>query len=170
MKDKTFLRKYAKEIRKNLDIIEKSKRIVDKIRLLPEYEKANNVMIFYPTAFEVNLLTLLDDDKNFYFPRVDGENLLVCPNSINIQFKKSKFNIFEPCSNPVNSEILDLIIVPALMVDKNNYRLGYGGGFYDKFLNNNPSIKTICPIFSELNVEYLPHEEFDIPVDIVVCG
>ena len=46
----------------------------------------------------------------------------------------SNFGIKEPCSEPVAPDILDLIIVPALMVDKNGYRLGYGGGFYDRFL------------------------------------
>jgi 5-formyltetrahydrofolate cyclo-ligase len=166
---KTDLRKQAKAIRKTLNIQNKSESIVKKIRQLKEYKGAKHVMLFYPTAFEVNLLSLLTDDKNFYFPKVDGENMLVCPYSEDIELKKSEFNIFEPCSNPISAQALDLIIVPALMVDKFNYRLGYGGGFYDRFLNENPEITTICPIFSELYVEKLPHDNFDIPIDIIIC-
>jgi 5-formyltetrahydrofolate cyclo-ligase len=166
---KTDLRKQAKTIRKTLNIQKKSEKIVEKIRNLEEYQKARNIMLFYPTAFEVNLLSLLTDDKNFYFPKVDGENMLVCPYSEDIELKKSKFNILEPCSNPISAHLLDLIIAPALMVDKFNYRLGYGGGFYDRFLKENPKIKTICPVFSELYVEKLPHDDFDIPIDVVVC-
>jgi 5-formyltetrahydrofolate cyclo-ligase len=165
---KTDLRKQAKAIRKTLNIQKKSEEIIEKIRDLKEYKKAQNIMLFYPTEFEINLLSLLSDKKNFYFPKVDGENMLVCPYSKDIELKKSKFNILEPCSNPISTNILDLIIVPALMIDKNNYRLGYGGGFYDRFLKKNPKIKTICPVFSELYVDNLPHENFDIPIDIIV--
>jgi 5-formyltetrahydrofolate cyclo-ligase len=165
---KTDLRKQAKTIRKTLNIQNKSEKIVEKIKNLKEYQNAKHVMLFYPTTFEVNLLSLLTDEKNFYFPKVNRETMLVCPYSENIELKKSKFNILEPCSNPIDANILELIIVPALMVDKNKYRLGYGGGFYDKFLTKNPNITTICPIFSELYVENIPHEKFDIPIDIVV--
>jgi 5-formyltetrahydrofolate cyclo-ligase len=166
---KTDLRKQAKAIRKTLNIRNKSENLVNKIRNIKEYQVAKHVMLFYPTEFEVNLLSLLADDKNFYFPKVDGQNMLVCPYSSAIELKKSKFNILEPCSNPVLANVLDLIIVPALMVDKTKHRLGYGGGFYDRFLSGNPKITTICPIFSELYVENLPHDDFDIPIDIVVC-
>jgi 5-formyltetrahydrofolate cyclo-ligase len=90
---KTDLRKQAKAIRKTLNIRNKSENLVNKIRNIKEYQVAKHVMLFYPTEFEVNLLSLLADDKNFYFPKVDGQNMLVCPYSSAIELKKSKFNI-----------------------------------------------------------------------------
>lgn len=167
MDKKTDLRIWAKGLRKNLDVSTKSLVIVKNIRNLECYKMAKHVMIFYPKKYEVNLLALLDDDKEFYLPRVSGENLLVCPYKKDDEISISDFNICEPCSNPVDASCLDLILAPALVVDKNNYRLGYGGGFYDRLLSKN-TVKSIVPIPKDFVVECLPIEETDIPVDIVV--
>ena len=166
MENKTALRTEIKSLRKNFDIAGVSKILAEKIKMHPAFKEASNVMLYYPLKYEINLLELLKEDKKFYFPKVDGENLLVCPYSE--KFEKSGLNIYEPCSEPVSAEILDLIIVPALAIDKSNYRLGYGGGFYDKFLSKNPGIKTLVPICSKFVYEKLPHEDFDVPVDYVV--
>lgn len=169
MENKTDLRFNAKYIRKNLDMKLVSEKLVNLIRNHKFYIDAKNVMIFYPTKYEVNLLDLVKDNKNFYLPKVDGENLLVCPYDCDFKLEKSSFNIFEPCSNPVNSEVLDLIIVPALMADKAGYRLGYGGGFYDRFLKAcGNSTKTITAVAKELFVQRLPHDDFDVRIDDVI--
>lgn len=201
MDSKSDLRVYAKELRKTLDIKNISSEIVSKIRTLNDYKKAENVMIFYPMKYEINLLDLLNDNKNFYLPKVEqcplqtsdchseAENimssfaalkmteaedsqktssspLLVCPYDKNL--KKSKMGIYEPCTAPVEPNILDLIFVPALLVDKKGYRLGYGGGFYDRFLKQYPNIKTIVPIEKELMIDKLPHENFDIKISQII--
>lgn len=168
MENKRDLRVRYKTIRKSLDIEKISQNIEDNIRLFQPYKKAKNVMLFYPTKYEINLLGLLKDDKSFYFPRVNKNELLVCPYSEETIFEKSQFNINEPCSTPVNPENLDLIIVPALAVDKNNYRLGYGGGFYDRFLKLVPDIITVAPVYHKFITETLPVEDFDEPVDYVI--
>lgn len=190
--DKADFRISAKNIRKSLDIKAISHKICEKIRNHNIYKSSQNVMIFYPLKYEIDLLELLEDDKNFYLPKVSsitlarniifagegagvselascthaGEGILVCPYSKNL--KKSDLNILEPCTDPVNPEILDIIFVPALMIDKENYRLGYGGGFYDRFLAKYPDIKTIVPIAEELIVDKLPHDEFDIKIDEII--
>lgn len=169
MDKKTDLRINAKNIRKSLPICEISAKLVEKIRQNKVYVNAKNVMLFYPTKEEFDLRSLLTDDKNFYFPRVDGDKLLVCPYCVGEKLKKSKFNILEPCSSPIDVGVLDLVIVPALMVDKQGFRLGYGGGYYDRFLTNIAEhCKTICAISSELLIDELPKDEFDIPVDIII--
>ena len=165
MKNKTDLRIYAKEIRKSLDTKSISKKIVDLIRQTDIYKSAKNVMTFYPKQYEIDLRELINDDKSFFLPKIHDNNLLVCPYCNNL--KPSTFNTLEPCSDPINSDILDLVILPALMADKNGYRLGYGKGFYDRFLKNCNS-KTIVVIASELLVETLPYDEFDVPADFVI--
>lgn len=170
MKMKTDLRISAKSIRKGLKISDISEKLTGMVKDSVYYQQAQHIMLFYPTSYEVNLLGLLEDDgKDFYFPRVEGESLLVCPYKSGDRIEKSSFNIWEPCSKPICPDILDLIIVPALMVDKNGYRLGYGGGFYDRFLAVcRPKIGTLCVIPRQLLVEELFHEEFDIPVDYII--
>jgi len=167
MIDKIELRKKAKNIRKNLPMKEISSQLVCLIRENTVYRASKNIMLFYPTEFEVDLRELLKDDKNFYLPKVEDKKLLVCPYSNDLQ--KSHFGIYEPCSKPVNTEILDLVVVPALMCDKNGYRLGYGGGFYDRFINKyGQNFKTLCPVPKELFVEDLPVDKFDKKVDFIV--
>ena len=167
MENKTDLRLRAKSIRKTLDIPDISIKIASKIRELQQYKHAKNVMLYYPMKYELNLLPLLEDDKNFYLPAVYGENLLVCPYKNGDSLKTSVFGTKEPSTEPVLPEILDLVIVPALAADKNNFRLGYGGGFYDRFLARN-KIYSIAPVPAELFINHIPAEKFDIPVDIVV--
>lgn len=164
--DKSQLRIKAKEIRKTLDIKKISHAICLKIKNMDEYKNSQNIMIFYPMKYEINLLELLEDDKNFYLPKVSKTDIFVCPYSTDL--KKTELNIYEPCTDPVNPEILDLIIVPALMVDKSGFRLGYGGGFYDRFLSKYQNIKTIVPIEKELLVEKIPHDKFDVKIDKII--
>ena len=168
METKNDLRIWAKNERKNIDVVAKSKIAVEEIRKTPLYLAANRVLLYYPLKFELNLLELLDDEKQFYLPRVCGNNLQVCSFKNGDKLLKSGLNICEPCSNPIAPQILDLVIVPALMADKSGYRLGYGGGFYDRFLVQNSGIKTILPVMSELFVEKLPFEEFDVKVNEVI--
>ena len=167
MIDKNELRIKAKNIRKNLPMKEISAQLADMIRQNELYKNAQNIMLFYPTEFEVDLRELFNDDKNFYLPKVNGKELLVCPYCENL--KKSSLGIYEPCSNPVNADILDLVVVPALMADKKGYRLGYGGGFYDRFISKyGKNFKTICPVPKELFIENLPSDDFDMKVDKVI--
>ncbi len=167
MIDKNELRKKAKNIRINLPMEEISAQLVNLIRTNKYYIKANNIMIFYPVKYEVDLRELLNDDKKFYLPKVNGSDILICPYCS--ELKKSDLGIYEPCSQPVNSKVLDLVIVPALMADRQGYRLGYGGGFYDRFIEKHgQNFKTLCPIPKELFTEKLPVEKYDKKTDIVI--
>ena len=166
MNTKESLRERIKKERALLNIPFLSKKITHNIRNFSVYCEAKNVMLFYPMRYEINLLDLLKDNKNFYFPRVSGKELLVCPKGA--EFRKSDLNIYEPCTNPVNPKILDLIIVPALAVDKAQYRLGYGGGFYDRFLSAYPDITTLTPIQKPFVYDEFEHGKYDVPVDYII--
>ena len=165
---KQKLRIWAKEERTKLDIQALSDLLVSKLRSLDCYIQAKNVMLFYPLENEINLLDLLNDaDKNFYLPKIMGQNLLCCPFNKNDELCESCFKTKEPLSKDVNKTILDLVIVPALVVDKNGYRLGYGKGFYDRFLKDIDCTKIVC-ISKNLVIDEKFFEDNDIPVDIVI--
>ena len=162
--DKNTLRKQAKEIRKTLDTEKISADLASQIRQSKIFENSKNVMLFYPTKYEVNLLSLIEENKNFYLPRVNDKKLEVCMYKKGDRLKKSSLGIYEPINQTVAPEILDLIIVPALICDKKKYRLGYGGGYYDRFLKK-VKCNTICAIPKELYIEELPIDEYDIKMD-----
>lgn len=166
---KDELREKAKQIRSSLEIGKISEKIVETIRSTELYNVAKNIMIFHPLKNEINLLPLLEDDKNFYLPKVQGNELLVCPYKIGDELVESNFKTKEPLTESINPEILDIIFIPALMVDKSFHRIGYGKGFYDRFLSNT-SIQAlkIVPIPSALIKDEVPYDEFDAQFDIIL--
>ena len=165
---KQQLRKWAIEERKKLDILKISENLVYKLMDSEEYKQAKNIMLFYPKGYEVNLLALLGDKtKNFYLPKIQNKDLLCCPYGKGDELCESCFKTKEPLTDSVDKKKLDLVIVPALAVDKNNYRLGYGGGFYDRFLSN-INCKTITCIPEFFCIETVFAEDFDIKIDKVI--
>lgn len=165
---KTELRKWAKEERKKLDIESLSVELIKKLKSTSEYKQAKNIMIFYPLKSEVNLLKLLEDStKNFYLPKIDGQNLLCCPYQDGDELCESCFRTKEPITSSVDKGLIDLVILPALAVDKNNYRLGYGGGFYDRFLEGANVVKIVC-IPKEFIIKSISPEKHDIKIDKII--
>ena len=168
MTTKQNLRSWIKEERKKLDIEALSIEFVKLVKDIEEYKNSKNIMIFYPKKYEINLLGLLEDSsKNFYLPKIDDKNLLCCPFSETDELCESCFKTLEPTTNPVENSLVDLVVVPALAVDKNNYRLGYGGGFYDRFLSD-IKCKTITCIPKDFYLETVYPEKHDTRIDKVI--
>lgn len=109
---------------------------------------------------------LISANKQVFLPRVEGENMVAVKLTKNTTFKKSNYGINEPFGN---AEAIDdfVTIVPCLAVDDFGNRLGYGGGYYDRFLNGKNSIKiAICFDFQiAKNIETTP---FDVSMDYAV--
>lgn len=170
---KAELRAKAQQIRSILDMEKISEKIVENIINAEIFQVAENIMIFYPLNDEINLLPLMNETrfgaKNYYLPKMQGEELVVCPYKKGDTLTKSRFNTQEPLTEPVDPMTLDIIFLPALMVGKDFHRLGYGKGYYDKFLakNAHKAIR-IVPISSLLVKETLPADEFDEPFDVLV--
>ncbi len=171
---KILIRKLCKVIRHKLYSENKtdgiSKLITENIVKSDVFKNAKNIMFFYPLDEEINLLELLKyADKNFYFPKCDGKNLLVCPNCN--EFSENKYKVKEPCCEPLDDlSLLDIIFTPALCADLRFFRLGYGAGYYDKFLSN-PKIKAkkIIPISEHLICRELCTDDYDVKCDAIVC-
>ena len=168
-KSKIELRKWAKDIRKELDIDNLSRIFTEQVRNNEIFKNSQNVMLFYPLQFEINLLDLISENKKFFLPRTNGLNIDVCPYKKGDKLNVGSFGVKEPKTHPVSAKILDLVIVPALLVDKQNYRLGYGKGYYDRLLTHT-NAKTLVCIAKELIVEKLPVEKHDKKIDIVLVN
>ncbi len=109
---------------------------------------------------------LISLGKTLLLPRIDGTSLqwvIWNGDETTLAIKKK---IEEPVGNPiVDVSSIDLIVVPALRIDRSGYRLGQGGGFYDRALKDISafSIGLIHP--DEISSEDLPRENWDIPLD-----
>lgn len=167
--NKRFLRERNKLLRKNLDIKKISSIIVSKIKNFDIFLNANNILIFYPMKYEINLLDLLDfKDKFFYLPKVNKNDLLICPYSLNLA--KSNFGVMEPKDNIFfDISKIDVVFTPCLCVDKNLNRIGYGMGYYDRlFQNPNFRAYKVGVLPKELMVDEIKNETFDIPLDFLI--
>lgn len=166
---KKEIRIFAKNIRETLDYEKLSSLIQNNLFSLVQWKKAKNIFCYYSVKKEIitnNLFSI--KEKNWFLPRIEDKNLLACP----IDEKElicNKYGIPEPNTHNIDTKELDLIIIPALAADKKGYRIGYGGGYYDRFissLKHNP-IKIVLA-YSNLIFDTTYPDEFDQKCDIIV--
>jgi 5-formyltetrahydrofolate cyclo-ligase len=137
-----------------------------------EFSKASVIASYIsygdePNTQELNQV-LLKSGKELYLPRVSGENLeWVRWHGGDDQLAPSKLSkqLLEPTGGALTDlSLIKLIVVPALRIDRSGYRLGQGGGFYDRALTKLSawSIGLIHP--DEISSVDLPREDFDVPL------
>ena len=118
-----------------------------------------------PSTVEINE-AFLRDGKTVVLPRIKGDQLEWV--SWNGDPKKlvSKKKILEPLGEALKDlSLITAVIVPALRIDQSGYRLGQGGGYYDRALPHLNAWKIGLVYAGELNSEKLPHQAHDIPLD-----
>jgi len=126
-----------------------------------------------PYNQEVRTVPILEqalaDGKRVAVPKVYGDEMRFIYMTDLTKVAKSAFGIPEPVADgPVADDPTALVLMPGLAFDREGHRIGYGGGFYDKFLAQEPNHPTIALCYDFQMVENLPTEEFDIPVDCVL--
>ena len=167
---KNKLRQYALEKRKSIDTMQCSKQILENLFSIEEYQKSKNILCYYPLKYEADVRPCFEDtNKKWFLPRVKGKNLEICP-YCKEKLSIGSFNICEPQTEELKTkELIDMIIIPAVAADRNGCRIGYGKGYYDRFLfslTGNP-IKVLL-VYSDLLFPCIYPEQFDIRADIVV--
>ncbi len=173
VKTKEYLRKQALEIRKNLALSGKldliSSEIVSKISACREFEVSQNIAFYYPIKNEINLLALLKQrDKNFYFPRCIGSKMEFAKYEKN-SLEVGKFGIMEPKNKAIEPKEIDFLLVPALAANSKGYRLGWGKGYYDRFICQNElkAKKAIVIPSYNLTDEFI-QDDFDEKSDMII--
>ena len=152
-------------------------RITQKLLVTSEYAEATTVLTYVSVSSEVSTRMFIEcalrDGKTVAVPRcLPGHCLeFVAITSLD-QLIAAPFGLLEPPKelSALTEEQMDasICIVPALLVDTKGYRLGYGAGFYDRFLSTY-SGKKICLAYQQnLSKTELPHTAFDVAVDMVI--
>lgn len=175
--DKKEFRKEALKIRNSISPTQRQEydnALWQKILSLNEYKNAQNILLFSSTGSEVNTLQIFNEaiksKKNVYFPKCEnGFKMSFYKISDLSQLKSGMYGILEPEETEIykGQSSLDLLITPALSVGKDFSRIGYGKGYYDRFLKDFKGI-SVCPIYNELLCESVPVGEYDIPLDIII--
>tara|TARA_B100001559_G_C16310954_1_gene534218 strand:- start:265 stop:816 length:552 start_codon:yes stop_codon:yes gene_type:complete len=177
MQQKTQLRKKYLNIRKkNYYNVEKEFFVpLLKLIRLKFKKKFIRLALYYPSNFELNVLKYLELNSIFsrdiLLPVTDKNNLMNF-----FSWKKrdilfvNEFGILEPIKSQV--KIPDVMLVPMLAFDNNKYRLGYGSGFYDRYLNKYlkqfKNILTVGVAFSFQRHHKLPINQNDVKLDFII--
>lgn len=150
------------------------------VAALAEYRSARTVLATMSIGSEWSTRPFLEraraDGKALVLPRISDEKPkrleLYRVGSLEADLVPGVWNIPEPdparCP-PVDLAAVDFALVPALAVDRDNYRLGYGAGYFDGLLGSR-KVKPYCvtALPAAFIVEKLPHEPHDVPVDAVL--
>ncbi len=154
-----------------------SAKICAAMMQLPELIRAKSVAAFMPTAEEVDIRPLLAEcrraGKNIALPRVCGPRRLAfhfVAETDAPRLRQGYKNILEPQENFPSAAVqtFDFAIIPATAIDSHLFRLGYGGGFYDKLLSDSCFRAIACAaVFRCQRVLKVPSESHDRRVDMI---
>ncbi len=170
------LRKINKAKRKELlsfEVCEKSKKTAEFFLNSGIYKNASVIMLYYPLGNETDTLYILKkalaDNKTVVFPitDVDTNEMTAVLADSNTQFSKGAYSVCEPDIKKVYNEKIDVVIVPGIAFDKRGFRVGFGKGCYDRFLDKISAIKVgFCYEFQI--VEAIENDSFDIKMNYLV--
>lgn len=141
----------------------------------PEFLNADTILLYYPTKNEISPLPIFDVclkmGKTVAFPVCQKESTTLLFRKISAldELFLSSFGILEPTSDceQITPNEKTLCIVPALLFSQNGHRLGYGKGYYDRFLKNFKGTSAGLS-YSSLVLKSLPYDEHDIPLNMIV--
>ena len=148
-----------------------SEKIHQNLKKISAYTNSQNIACYFPIGSEINtydiMLDILEQNKNLLLPRIVNDNLQFYIVSNLEKLEKGNFEIMEPKDSCKKAEKIDCILVPTVGVSKLGDRLGYGRGYYDKFLSSTDAVK-ISLTYSKQIVKSIPNDSHDIKIDLIV--
>ena len=154
-------------------IVEKSEKLGQLFARSESYRNARSIYGYLPYNQEVRTVAMLEqairDGKRVAVPKCYGDEMRFLWMDDLSKVEKGYANIPEPIADePVADDKTALVLMPGMAFTKDGKRMGYGGGFYDRFLAQEPNHPTLALCYDFQMVEHLDTEEFDIPVDCVL--
>ena len=176
MQQKNLLRKKYFQLRKKKYYKIKKDFFTPFVNLIKsKFKKKIKLAIYYPATFEVDVLRVLEFKhvslQNTLLPIIEENNLMNFFSwKKNEVLQVNKYGILEPLK--LKQNVPDIMLVPLLAYDKNKYRLGYGKGFYDRYLNKYlkkfKNITTIGVAFSFQKYHKLPVNDKDVKLNYIL--
>jgi len=159
-----------KEISKK-SLEEKSKKVEANLFDLVDFNEKKNIMFFVSFGNEVHTHEMIKKclgKKTVIVPKVFGDCLLPCKINSLKELSPTYFDILEPVSEEIFPlDEIDVVIVPGLAFTPKGERIGYGKGYYDRFLSKCDAVK-IGLSFEEFIVDKIPTDKYDINVDFII--
>ena len=175
MEEKKQIRKQifaARKAHTDAQIEDWSRMIADRVTTLPEYKDAKRILAYADYNHEVMTDLIIEaawrDGKEVAVPKVVGQDMVFYKLTDFAQLEKGYFGIPEPARGEIVQWEEALMIMPGVAFDRQNHRVGYGGGFYDRFLEKHPYITRVAVAFEFQMMSEVPVEPTDISPEIIV--
>ena len=158
------------------EIIHSSNIISRKVLSTKEFKNARSIGIYYPIRSEVKTFEIIKHSlatkKTIGLPRIiDSKRIAffkIMEKSLEeIKLTKGKYGILENVISDFILEEMDLLIIPGIAFDLQGNRIGYGKGYYDRFLSSRKANYIIGLAFENQIIKKIPYTEYDIPVDLL---
>ena len=154
------------------EISRRSRHLCAMVRETDAYQQSKTIYGYLPFNQEVDLsfllLQALAEGKQVALPKCYGKDMRFILVTGLTQVRHTPFGVPEPAADgPVASDKTGLVIVPGLLFDRRGYRIGYGGGYYDRFLCQEPDHPTIGLCYDFQLTDRLEADAHDVPVDLV---
>jgi 5-formyltetrahydrofolate cyclo-ligase len=153
-----------------ITILQKSATIAGHVMSLPAFYTSQTLMAYLALAQEVQTWRLIEaarqQHKRIVVPVIEGNTLLAVELPIDkAQLQRGAYGIFEPCCKQtvVRPEEIDFVLVPGLAFDRQGGRVGFGRGYYDRFLCQLPVTARYCGLaFTMQVISHVPRLPYDI--------
>lgn len=174
--DKSALRKQIRDKKRAMtqeQIEAASARLAELFLGSDAYRNAKTIYGYLPYNQEVRTVSMLEqairDGKQVAVPKVYGEEMLFIQMDDLSKVETGYAGIPEPVADgPVAQDPTALVLMPGLAFDAAGHRIGYGGGFYDRFLEKEPDHPTVALCYDFQMFAHLETDAHDIPVDLVL--
>ena len=173
--EKRLIRKQIFAARKqcsDAQVEEWSHQITDQVLKLSEFVKAKHILAYADYNHEVMTRYIIEEawkaGKEVAVPKVVGKDMIFYRLTDFSQLEPGYFGIPEPVRGEIVKWEDALMVVPGVAFDPENNRVGYGGGFYDRFLEKHPDITRLAVAFDFQILDLVPTEPTDICPQIIV--
>lgn len=170
---KSEFRRFFLNLRREMDeytIREKSEQIINNLLKSDLYKNSASIFVYVSKNKEVATHDFIEkalaDGKKIYVPKIKAKEMFAVKLNDISELEAGSFDIPTSISNEF-IENPDLTICPGLSFDDDKNRLGFGGGYYDKFLSQNKTIK-VGLMISEFASSKIPADSWDIKMDYIV--
>jgi len=148
-----------------------SEKIQKKLKKINAFRNAQKIGVYYPIGSEILtqdiIQELLSNGKDVFLPKVMGANIEFRKIVDFSSLEKGSFDIMEPKDDCQTDNDLDVVLVPTVGISPIGVRLGYGHGFYDRYLAEH-KVTTISLILEKQIIKNIPKLEHDVMIDWIV--
>lgn len=175
--EKNLIRKQMKQLRADMtrtERFEKSMQIFEQLITVPEFKRADRIYTYVSMDNEIDTIMLIDYslslEKRVFVPRVSGRDMEFYEISDISELSPGYMGIYEPDINGREPDYsrTGFMCMPGLAFDKSHNRIGYGGGFYDRYLSVENKLYKAALAYEAQLLESIPAQDGDVRPDMIV--